>query len=114
VSISPTSYAQLFHLALYFFAHENWQKAALKLSVKLNTDGIPFLNVNFGDGRRDDSFILKPFDPIPSDVGKKNVDNCIFTGHLRDETEVLATLTGGCPFEKSFEVFTKAIEQLKV
>ena len=31
-------------------------------------------------------------------------DQCIFKGFLRDEPEAGVTLTGGCPFQNSFEV----------
>ena len=35
-----------------------------------------------------------------------DVDKCIFVGTLRDESDVTVTLTGGCPFDESFEVKT--------
>jgi hypothetical protein len=35
---------------------------------------------------------------------EESIDKCIFNGHLRDEPTVYVTLTGGCPFDKDFNV----------
>ena len=50
--------------------------------------------------------MLQHFDPVEmgEDETESNIDRCIFTGFLRDEPQVRVTLTGGCPFETSFEV----------
>jgi hypothetical protein len=46
------------------------------------------------------------FNPIPRGRNEKeeDIDGCIFDGFLRTEDKVYVTLTGGCPFEDSFEV----------
>jgi hypothetical protein len=31
-------------------------------------------------------------------------DDCIYHGYLQQEPKVYVTMTGGCPFEDSFEV----------
>jgi hypothetical protein len=35
---------------------------------------------------------------------RSDVDPCIFEGWLQNESNVYVTLTGGCPYEDSFEV----------
>jgi hypothetical protein len=49
---------------------------------------------------------LKQFNPIPRQQMEEedSIDKCIFNGHLRDEPTVYVTLTGGCPFDKDFDV----------
>jgi hypothetical protein len=37
-----------------------------------------------------------------------NIDKCIFTGYLRDESDVYVTLTGGCPFDKTFDIMLRS------
>jgi hypothetical protein len=42
-------------------------------------------------------------------------ESCIFHGYLKNEPEAYVTMTGGCPFENSFEVicqifFTKTVK----
>lgn len=68
--------------------------------------GIAHLNVEFPDSDIIDVAILMPANPIPkqADEREEDVDRCIFSGFLRDEPDSLVTLTGGCPFEDSFEV----------
>jgi hypothetical protein len=39
-----------------------------------------------------------------SSESDESVDDCIFTGFLRNESNVAVTLTGGCPFDNTFEV----------
>ena len=69
-------------------------------------DGIAHLNVIFPDSDITDIAILSPANPIPRQAEEldQDVDNCIFTGFLRDEPDSVITLTGGCPFEDSYEV----------
>ena len=69
-------------------------------------DGIAHLNVVFPDSDITDIAILSPANPIPRQAEEldQDVDNCIFSGFLRDEPDSVITLTGGCPFEDSFEV----------
>jgi hypothetical protein len=57
----------------------------------------------------DDVAILSKVNPIPqtSLESDNDVDDCIFVGHLRDESGVRVTLTGGCPFQYSFEVLQR-------
>jgi hypothetical protein len=68
--------------------------------------GVPILRIVFNDGRPDDSALLKQFNPIPkgSNEDEESIDRCIFEGFLKNEEKVYVTLTGGCPFENSFEV----------
>jgi hypothetical protein len=51
---------------------------------------------------------LKEFNPIPRRPHENaaDVDRCIFDGFLRNEDRVYVTVTGGCPFENTFEVCT--------
>jgi hypothetical protein len=60
----------------------------------------------FPDGGDDDAALLKRVNPIPLgwDEKESDLDGCIFIGNLRDESDVAVTLTGGCPFERKFEV----------
>ena len=76
------------------------------LEDQFSPDGIPLLSVNFHDGKPNDVAILKQFNPIPRqrDEREEDIDKCIFNGHLRDESTVHVTLTGGCPFDKNFDV----------
>ena len=68
--------------------------------------GVPLLSVNFHDGKANDVAILKQFNPIAKQVNESedNIDKCIFNGFLRDDPKVYVTLTGGCPFDSSFDV----------
>ena len=68
--------------------------------------GVPHLAIHFHDGKPDDIAILKRFNPFPkrADETEESIDQCIFTGYLLFENDVNVTLTGGCPFEDSFEV----------
>jgi hypothetical protein len=34
-----------------------------------------------------------------------DVEFCIFDGHLRDHPDIPVTLTGGCPYDNTYEVF---------
>ena len=91
------------------------------------SDGVPLLNIDFHDGKITDAFQLESFNPISqqkferhSEIDELNerqsemdeneseneseMDKCIFRGFLRDDPTVFATMTGGCPFEASFEV----------
>ena len=73
---------------------------------EFSPDGVPLLSINFHDEQPNDVAILKSYNPIPKQALEleENVDKCIFNGHLRDESTVYVTLTGGCPFENNFEV----------
>ena len=76
------------------------------LEDRSSESGVPLLAVDFHDGKPDDVAILKQFNPIPMQAHEReeDIDNCIFNGHLRDEPNVHVTLTGGCPFDKNFDV----------
>jgi hypothetical protein len=76
------------------------------LEDQFSPDGIPLLSINFHDGKPNDVAILKQFNPIPRQRKEReeNIDKCIFNGYLRDESTVYVTLTGGCPFDKTFDV----------
>jgi len=78
---------------------------------EVSPDGVPLLSINFHDGRKNDVAILKRFNPIPEGKNEReeDIDNCIFDGFLRDEDKVYVTLTGGCPFEDTFDVNNKLI-----
>jgi hypothetical protein len=41
---------------------------------------------------------------MASDETLESIDSCIFSGFLRNESDVAVTITGGCPFQNSFEV----------
>ena len=76
------------------------------LQAEFSPAGVPLLSVDFHDGKPSDVAVLKQFNPIPKQRKEleKNIDKCIFNGHLRDESTVHVTLTGGCPFDKNFDV----------
>ena len=78
----------------------------MKLEANILQDGIALLGVDFHDGKNPDAFLLESFNPFSQLKGENGseMDICIFRGYLRDEPTVFATLTGGCPFEDSFEV----------
>ena len=70
------------------------------------------LGINFNDGKPDDVAILEKYNPIPRQPGERDedIDQCIFKGVLLHERNVLVSLTGGCPFEDTFEVsFEKVV-----
>ena len=75
--------------------------------VKLVRYGVKPVSVTLaiGDGANDVA-ILKQINPIRRrpDEREEDVDSCIFDGFLQDESKVYVTLTGGCPFEDSFDV----------
>ena len=81
----------------------SWLPSAGKL------DGFVHLAIHFNDGKPDDIALLKRYNPIPMQPGEReeDVDKCIFTGNLLYEHNVVVTLTGGCPFELSFDVSFK-------
>ncbi len=81
---------------------------------EVSPDGVPLLSINFHDGRKNDVAILKSFNPIPKGKNEReeDIDNCIFDGFLRDEEKVYVTLTGGCPFEDTFDVNKYIINNL--
>ena len=76
------------------------------LEDQFSPDGVPLLSINFHDGKPNDVAILKQFNPIPRQQNEKeeDIDKCIFNGNLRDEPKAHVTLTGGCPFDKNFDV----------
>ena len=65
-----------------------------------------YLAINFNDGKPGDIAILESYNPIPRQPNEREaeVDHCIFRGKLLYESNVHVSLTGGCPFEDSFEV----------
>ena len=67
----------------------------------------PFVSsINFHDGKPNDVAILNQLNPIPRQPteSEDQIDRCIFGGFLRDEPAVYAVLSGGCPFQNTFEV----------
>lgn len=58
--------------------------------------------ITFPDGGPDDVAILQHFNPI-LEPNATNVDDCIFHGALKNESEVRVALNG-CPLSKSFQV----------
>jgi len=84
-------------------------------NFKVSSDGVPLLVIDFHDGKPYDVAELKQFNPIPrmKHEAEESIDNCIFQGRLRDEPKVFVTLTGGCPFDTSFEVYEKRIKKRK-
>ena len=73
---------------------------------KFSPSGVPLLSINFHDGQPNDVAILRQFNPIAKSLNEKeeDIDNCIFDGFFENEEKVYVTLTGGCPFEESFDV----------
>ena len=67
-----------------------------------SADGIPNLLINFPDGSQDKVVLKKMFPDLVS--SRDTGDDCIYDGHLQHESGVYVTMTGGCPFEDSFEV----------
>jgi len=67
--------------------------------------GVPILKVTFPGNNEVDFIHLRHFNPIPLQPHerKEDVDLCIFEGHLENEPDVYAVLTGGCPFEDTFQ-----------
>ena len=78
-----------------------WQKE------RFSPEGVPLLTVNFHDGKPADVVIFKQLNPIERQESESEdkIDRCIFGGLLRDESTAYVVLTGGCPFEDSFEVW---------
>ena len=78
----------------------NWQKEGF------SPEGVPLLTVNFHDGKPSDVVIFKQLNPIARQASESEdkIDRCIFAGFLRHESTADVVLTGGCPFEDSFEV----------
>jgi hypothetical protein len=76
------------------------------LENEFSPSGVPLLSIDFHDGQPADVALLKQYNPIPKQVNEleENIDKCIFNGHLRDESKVYVTLTGGCPFDSNFDV----------
>ena len=68
--------------------------------------GVPLLSVDFHDGTAADVAVLKQINPIARRPHEKeeDIDQCIFDGFLKNEDKVYVTLTGGCPFEDTFQV----------
>lgn len=63
-----------------------------------------FLWITFPDGGPKDVAILKRINPIPDeDEEEQGVDDCIFSGSLKNESNVMVSLNG-CPLAKTFEV----------
>jgi len=66
------------------------------LEDRFSASGVPLLAIDFHDGKPNDVAVLTQFNPI-------------FNGHLRDEDKVHVTLTGGCPFDKNFDVGSQIV-----
>ncbi len=68
--------------------------------------GIPLLKVTFPDDNYFDYIHFNTFNPIPMQPHEKeeDIEPCLFEGYLEKEVDVYAVLTGGCPFNDSFEV----------
>jgi len=83
------------------------------LEKGFSPSGVPLLSIDFHDGKPADVALLKHYNPIPKQVNEReeNIDKCIFNGHLRDESKVYVTLTGGCPFDSTFDVSTQLHRQ---
>ena len=75
---------------------------------EFSPQGVPILYIQFPDGGNEDKAILTSHSPIPlrQDETEFDLDFCIFKGHLKNEANVFVTLTGGCPFDDSFDVRT--------
>jgi hypothetical protein len=67
---------------------------------KKSPSGIPLLNIIIPN--EDPDAAILNFSSL-SDHENSN-SNCILEGHLRDDSDVFVTLTGGCPFSMTFEV----------
>ena len=95
-----------FKKILGFVACESTVPSFTWVQDEFSPDGVPLLSINFHDEQPNDVAILKSYNPIPKQALEleENVDKCIFNGHLRDESNVYVTLTGGCPFENNFDV----------
>ena len=91
---------------LGFAAGENLAPSFTWIPDSGSEAGVPHLAIHFHDGKPDDIALLKRFNPIPQQNGEaeSSIDNCIFRGNLLLESEVSVVLTGGCPFEDTFEV----------
>jgi hypothetical protein len=78
----------------------SWQKG------QFSPEGVPTLTINFHDGKPADVAIFKQLNPIARQQSESEdkIDRCIFGGFLRDESAAYVVLTGGCPYEDSFEV----------
>ena len=76
------------------------------LNDESSPTGVPLLSIDFHDGVGADVAILKQINPIPRRPNEKeeDIDRCIFDGFLKNEDKVYVTLTGGCPFEDTFQV----------
>lgn len=76
--------------------------------TKKSPDGIPLLNIHFPDGGPDDTVSLSRSNPIPPRPNEKpsEVDNCIYSGYLKNESTVYAVVTGGCAPSLTFEVLS--------
>ena len=76
------------------------------LKVPGAPEGAAHLAINFNDGKPGDIAILESYNPIPKQANEReeDIDHCIFKGKLVNESSVHVSLTGGCPFEDSFEV----------
>jgi len=72
-------------------------------SSERSTDGIPNLVINFPDGISHDVVLLKKMFP-ELESSRDSGDDCIYHGYLQHESGVYVTMTGGCPFEDTFEV----------
>jgi hypothetical protein len=93
-----------------FAASQNNVPTFAWLQDSYSPDGIPHLAVDFHDGNPVDVVNLKKFNPFPRQAAEKkdNIDECIFTGRLRDDPDVYVTLTGGCPFDNSFDIMLRS------
>ena len=52
----------------------------------------------------DDVALLERHNPIPWSEHNETVDNCIFSGWLKNESSAHVAMSGGCPYNDTFEV----------
>jgi hypothetical protein len=65
------------------------------------------LRIKFPDGGEDDYAVLQPEKAASSGESSQDKDgpkSCILTGNLLFDSNVLVTVSGICPLEKTFEV----------
>jgi len=76
-------------------------------------NGVPLLKITYPPNGTDADYahfkrFFKAPSPNETEGGKtRMLDNCIFHGNLEFESDVYVTLTSGCPYENSFEVWLK-------
>jgi len=118
--LAAAIYSDYYPLPFQLLVEHFLTKTHLPFSVDLNapvpefswssegcsSSGVAHLSVKFPGSSTADVAILTPANPIPKqpDELHEDVDRCIFSGFLQNEQDSQITITGGCPFENSFEV----------